>query len=397
MKRFLGALIGSVLGMGVAFGVFFGLLHMGEVIRERRAQEALEEAAAAQGASVADGSAQAADTGQAGGAQGQTGGAQGQATAGDGTGVSAQSAGQGVGADGTGQPVQVSPNHVEFVTWGDPSSGGSARQETAAGVPLSEGATLTVHYLDVGQGDCIYVTDGTHHMLIDAGTWDKGTMIRGYLQNLGVSHLDIFIMTHPHADHIGGAASVIYHLCDETTQLFLPDVPPENSTSAYENLTSTLFNQNLRTRTPSPGDTFSFGEAVCTVLGPRDLSYENINDVSIVLRMTFGARSFLFMGDAEADEEADLLRAGDTLQSDVLKVGHHGSSTSSTENFIRAVQPSFAVISCGVDNEYYHPHRRTLDTLRDAGCQIFRTDEQGTVICTTDGETLSWNLAPSGT
>ena len=153
-----------------------------------------------------------------------------------------------------------------------------------------------------------------------------------------------------------------------------------------------LDQQGTSITVPSVGDTYSLGEASVTVLGPTK-DYDETNDTSIVLKVQFGSTSFLFTGDQEADAEKDLIASGADLKADVLKVGHHGSNTSTSYQFLREVAPEYAVISCGTDNQYGHPHSETLSKLRDADCTVYRTDLQGDITCVSDGTTLTWTTA----
>ncbi|MCD8250042.1 MAG: MBL fold metallo-hydrolase [Lachnospiraceae bacterium] len=259
-----------------------------------------------------------------------------------------------------------------------------------ASVEVTE--ALTVHFIDVGQGDCTLITQGGHAMLIDAGDNSQGENVVSYLNYAGVDELDYLILTHPDADHIGGADVVLYNIDCEA--VLAPD--KEADTKSWSDVVDAMSGRGLEAVHPQPGDSYTLGEAAFTVLGPLQ-DYEDSNDCSIVLRLTHGDNSFLFTGDAEETAEADILSSGYTLSADVLKVGHHGSRSSTSDDFLAAISPSCAVISCGEGNDYGHPHAATLNKLRASGVSVYRTDEQGTIAVTSDGSSLSWNMSPSET
>ena len=251
---------------------------------------------------------------------------------------------------------------------------------------------LNVHFLDVGQGDAVLISCDDAYMLIDAGDNDKGTLVQNYLNKQGVEHLDYIIGTHPDADHIGGMDVILYKF--DCGTVMMPEVT--NDTATYRDVIDTMKEKGYQNTAPVVGDSYSLGSAQFTILGPTD-TYEDTNNNSIVLLLTHGDNKFLFVGDAEEKAEEDILAEGVSVKADVLKVGHHGSRTASSEAFLQAVEPTYAVISCGQDNSYGHPHAETLNTLRSMGVKVFRTDEQGTVTATSDGHEISWNCAPSTT
>lgn len=254
----------------------------------------------------------------------------------------------------------------------------------------AQASELTIHYLDVGQGDCILAECDGEYMLIDAGDNDQGTKIQNYLTKQGVKKLKYAVSTHPDADHIGGLDVILYKF--DCGKVMMPDMSKDTAT--YRDVVDTMKQKGYRNTVPEPGDSFTLGGAVCTVLGPVQ-DYEDANNNSIVLKIEHGDNRFLFMGDAEEEAEADLIRSGADVEADVLKVGHHGSRSSSSRKFLQAVDPSCAVISCGEDNSYGHPHAETLNNLRAMGVEVFRSDEQGTILAVSDGSKITWNSAPS--
>ena len=251
---------------------------------------------------------------------------------------------------------------------------------------------LTVHFLDVGQGDCALITCGEYAMLIDAGDNSMGTTVELYLRKQNIKKLDYVIGTHPDADHIGGMDVIIYKFDCDT--IILPDF--EKNTATYRDVIDTINNKNYKITRPAAGQTYSLGQSEFTVISPVSDDYgDNANNYSVGIRLTYGDTSFLLAGDAEEEAEEDMLDSGQELKADVFKASHHGSRTSNTEEFLEAVNPKYAVISCGENNKYGHPHAQTLNTLRAMGIKVFRTDEQGAVIIKSDGKELIFNCSPS--
>lgn len=253
---------------------------------------------------------------------------------------------------------------------------------------IAQAGTLTVTWLDVGQGDAAVIQCGGQSMLIDGGKPEKSSYIYAWLQQHGLSYLDVIVATHVDADHIGGLsgalnyASVGTAYCPVTT----------GTTETFQSFVKYLAQRGKQITVPTAGETFALGGAQVQILGPLH-SAEDSNDNSIVLKVSFGATSFLFTGDAERAEEQDLLNAGVNLQSTVLKVGHHGSDTSTSYPFLRAVAPQYAVISVGAGNSYGHPTEAVLSRLRDAGVTTFRTDMQGEITAVSDGQTINFSTA----
>lgn len=250
------------------------------------------------------------------------------------------------------------------------------------------GQGLTVHYIDVGQGDSILAGSDGHYMLIDAGENDQADTVVSYLKQAGVTSLDYVIGTHPHSDHIGGLDKVI----DEFTvgKVILP--PVEHTTRTFEDVLNAVSNKGLKITKPVPGSTYTLGCASFTIVAPVKDYGNDLNNWSVGIRLTYGSNSFLMCGDAESQAESDMLERGMPLKADVLKAGHHGSSTSTSSVFLKAVSPSYVVIQCGKDNSYGHPHKETMEKLEKAGCQVLRTDEYGTITASSDGTQITWNV-----
>lgn len=255
-----------------------------------------------------------------------------------------------------------------------------------------EPSRLEVQFIDVGQGDATLLICDGQAMLIDAGENDCGTKVQLYLQKRDIKTLNYVIGTHPDSDHIGGLDVVITKFTCET--VMMPDY--EKSTATYRDVIKAAENKSYKITVPVVGDVYEFGGATFTIIAPND-SYEDSNNSSIGILLTHGENTFLFTGDAEEKAEADILKNGMNIEADVLHVGHHGSWTASTPEFIEAVSPEYAVISCGEGNSYGHPHSGPLNTLRMNGVKLFRTDEQGSIVVESDGQMLVWNCTPTDT
>ena len=257
-------------------------------------------------------------------------------------------------------------------------------------VEASEVKDMEVHFIDVGQGDATLIVCDGHSMLIDAGDDTKGTAIQNYLQKQEIKKLDYLVLTHPDSDHIGGASVIITKF--DIDKVFMSNYEKENKT--YEKLIQALDNKYLNYSTPKVGEEYTLGSANITILGPVK-EYDNPNDSSIVLMVQNGDNRFLFTGDAEEAAEKDILKNNSDISADVYKVGHHGSKTSTCDEFFKSVNPQYAVISCAEGNSYGHPHAQTLNTLRINGVKTYRTDESGTIVVSSDGNTIKFNVPAS--
>jgi len=243
---------------------------------------------------------------------------------------------------------------------------------------------ILVHFIDVGQGDAVLIQSRDHAVLIDAGEPRYGQQVVTHLRDAGVTRLDYVVATHPHSDHIGGLTHVLNQL--DVGRVIMPDAV--NNTVAFENFLAAIENHSIPVTIASAGDEIAAGIIHMRVLAPTEGPHPNINNASLVLRLTHGSTSFLFTGDAEAASEQAMLASGKTLRSTVLQVGHHGSRTSTSSEFMDAVRPVAAVISSGAGNTHGHPHRDVLDRLTAAGVRILRTDERGTILMSTDGNDI---------
>ncbi|MGI6263869.1 MAG: ComEC/Rec2 family competence protein [Acutalibacteraceae bacterium] len=253
-------------------------------------------------------------------------------------------------------------------------------------LPLPDG-TMQVHFIDVGNADAALIRCGDKQMLIDGGEPDDGGAVVDYLRKQGVKRLDLVVATHPDADHIGGLPTVLTQLeVDRFLMSFMDDEHTPTSAS-YERLLTALEERDIPVTEAKPGQHWELGEAVVDVLGPVG-EYEDTNNMSVVCKITFGKTRFLMMGDAERKAETALLKSGADLRADVLKAGHHGSRSSTSEKFLSAVAPTHAVLSCGVDNRYGHPHPETLQILQKHAVTVWRTDRCGTIVMISDGQTV---------
>lgn len=286
-----------------------------------------------------------------------------------------------------GTSCQAKPEDVTGKTETDQAWSGGIE---SAGAETGE---LQVHFIDVGQGDSALIICDGHAMLFDTGENDAGVLVQFYLMEQGVDKLDYVIGSHPESDHIGEMDVIL--LKYDCGQVMLPDV--EVDTTTYQDVLKVMEYKNYDNTLPVVGETYQLGSAFFTIIAPNRNDYgDNVNNYSIGIRLVHGDNTFLFTGDAEAEAEEDILSNGISIDADVLQVGHHGSHDSSSQEFIDAVSPEYAVISCGKENDYGHPHEETLDILRAAGAEIFRTDEQGNIVAISDGEDITWELGGVG-
>lgn len=272
---------------------------------------------------------------------------------------------------------------IPFNGWSDIFSALGMSQNTV--VPEGE---LQVHFINVGNADCILVRQEEHNMLIDAGETGDYATIADYLNRQGVEKLDLVIATHPHADHIGSMADVIENFpIDRFIMSFMPE-GKEPTTITYLSMLEALDKRDVKVDEAVPGETYTLGTAQLQILAPLEED-EDANAISVVTRLTFGKRAFLFTGDAESPVEGQMIAQGYNLKADVLKVGHHGSRTSSSAAFLRAVAPQYAVVTCGEDNRYNHPHDEAMKRLTAADVEYYRADLYGDIVFTTDGTSLT--------
>lgn len=249
---------------------------------------------------------------------------------------------------------------------------------------------LKVHYINVGQGDSILVQYEDKNMLIDAGPNAASDTVVNYLKRAGVKKLDYLVATHPHEDHIGGIDKVI-----DNFQIGTMYMPNKTSTTAtFRDVVQAMKRKGIKAKNPVAGGKFSLGQVKCEILAPISDKYEDINNYSVVIKATYGSNSFLFTGDAESLVEKQILDKGFDVRADVLKLGHHGSSTSSSAAYLKKVNPKYAVVSLAKINDYGHPHKETMDKLKSMGIKLYRTDECGNIVVTSDGKNIKFNSSP---
>ena len=260
---------------------------------------------------------------------------------------------------------------------------------------VTEG-TVEVHMIDVGQGDSILIMAPQGNVLIDAGDESAEEALRSYLDSMKIEKIDYLILTHPDADHIGSADMVVNTY--SVGSVMMEPYTYTSETQVYRNLETAIETRSVATIDPSPNDVYSLGELYITILGPLD-TYKDKNNNSIVARFDYGETSFMMTGDAETkSEKAMVTQYGLTgkLRCDVLKVGHHGSTTSTSSDFLASVKPEIAIISCGEGNKFGHPQEETLDKLAAAGVTVYRTDKVGTIILISDGKKVTYKVNSVG-
>lgn len=250
-----------------------------------------------------------------------------------------------------------------------------------------EDGKMLVHYIDVGQGDSILIQVNKKNLLIDSGPKSDKKKLFDYLSESNLDKLDYVIATHPHEDHIGNMSEVIDDY--DVLNFYAPKI--QSTTKTFEKMIDSLKSKNLKINVLKKGiNSIDLGENIkVTVFSPSKDSYEDLNNYSPVIKIQYVKTSFLFTGDAQKDVEKEILTSNEDISADVLKVGHHGSSTSTTKEFLNKVHPSIGVISVGSDNSYNHPNSDTIKRLKDGKVTIYRTDKDGTVVLCSDGSNIT--------
>ncbi|MBQ0097591.1 MAG: MBL fold metallo-hydrolase [Oscillospiraceae bacterium] len=256
----------------------------------------------------------------------------------------------------------------------------------------SENAPLSVHFIDVGQGDSILLESNGEFVLVDAGESDYGSTVVNYIKSQNADTLKYVIATHPHSDHCGGLTKVINKLGCEN---FIT-VETDQSTKTWTNVLKAVDKADANYIDAKVGETYSFGESSFEIMAPLSDNYEGYNNYSVVIKATYKDTSFLLMGDAEKQSEKEMLKAKEDISADVIKLGHHGSSSSSSKEFLKAVNPDYAVISCGKDNDYGHPHKETIQTLSKLSIPYFETDIDGTIVACSNGTDIKFYTERNG-
>lgn len=251
-------------------------------------------------------------------------------------------------------------------------------------------AQTDVHVLDVGQGLSVLVESQGHSMLYDGGDRDQSSFVVSYLKQQGVTELDYMIASHYDADHLNGLVGALN--TTSVKQVFAPEYTTD--TRVFQSFQSTIAEKAIPKEQPAVGSSYQLGDATFQILSPSGSSYSDANNYSIAIRITDGDSSFLITGDAETQAEAEICAAGLELDSDVYVMGHHGSGTSSSWTLLQEATPEYAVLSCGAGNSYGHPHIESMEKLQSMEIQLLRTDKQGTIIASTDGSSITWNVDP---
>lgn len=253
----------------------------------------------------------------------------------------------------------------------------------------AETGDMAVHFLDVGQGLSILVQSGGQNLLYDGGDRSASSFVVSYLQNQQVTNIDYLISSHYDEDHVSGLIGCLNNF--EVSNVIGADYVHDSG--LYDSFMNAVEANGLSVQHPAVGTEFSFGTGSFTVWAPSEISGDSNNN-SVAIKLTNGESSFIFTGDAEYDSEESMVASGIDLSCDVLCVGHHGSASSTSWDFLEATVPEYAVVSCGTDNQYGHPDADTMEKLEAMEIEVFRTDKQGTVIALSDGSSLSWNASP---
>jgi competence protein ComEC len=244
---------------------------------------------------------------------------------------------------------------------------------------------IQVHFIDVGQGDSSLIITDNFNILIDAGEKEEAYAVNSYLNEHGVEKLDYIIATHPHSDHIGGLAQVIAE--NDVDTVIIPHMTDDKipTTKVYAEFLNAVDEKDCNLEEAYVGEILNFGDAEIEIIAPVNDDYSDLNNFSVISELTYGDTKFLFTGDAEVKSENEVLKNGMFEDTDVLKVGHHGSNSSTGEKFLEVVKPEYAVISCGEGNSYNHPNEETIQRLLEYTDNIYRTDLQGNIVITSDG------------
>lgn len=265
----------------------------------------------------------------------------------------------------------------------------------AAPAFVSQEADLEIHFIDVGQGDCSLIIWNGSAMLIDSGEKEEAKTVLKYLKKQGVEKLDYIIVTHPHSDHMGSMSEIISAV--DVGKVIAPRVSEKltPTSKTYEDFLLALRNKALKLTAAKPETVYTLGTSEedgksppeFEILAPLE-DYDDLNNYSVVLRLTYGSTAYLFTGDAEKKAERDILESGAKLDADVMKLGHHGSSSSTSEKFLEAVSPDYCIIQCGAGNTYGHPHKDTIEAVEEAGAEWYSNDRDGTIVIYSDGKEI---------
>lgn len=267
---------------------------------------------------------------------------------------------------------------------------GDGEETSKKNVLNDDDGYLRVHYINVGEGESILIEQGNETMLIDGGSKDDANQIIDYINRQQIGSLNVVIGTHPHADHIGGLADIIGNF--SVSRVYMPK--KSSNKKSYENLIVAISSKNIELKDGRVNESFNIGKAKCTIISPNIGEYDNINDYSIVIKLEYGNKVFLFTGDAKKNIESELINNDLIGKVDVLKVGNHGEKTSTGEYFLNHIKPEYAVMSIGSQNKRDYPSIETMDRLKKLKIPVYRTDQCGTIVATCDGEKINFNIKP---
>lgn len=248
---------------------------------------------------------------------------------------------------------------------------------------------MKVHFLDVDQGLCILVQLGENVLIYDGGERDTSSFVVAYLKELGITEIDYMISSHYDSDHVSGLIGCLYAF--DVKNVICSDYVHDSST--YQSFIEAVEAEGVTAQHPAVGTEYTFGDAKITILAPEEIGNDS-NANSVAIKLSYGENDFIFTGDADYKSEKRMIASGVDLDCDVLSLGHHGSSSSNSSVFLEATTPEYAVISCGANNSYGHPHEEVVELLEAMEIDVFRSDKQGTVIAVSDGNTITWSEAP---
>ena len=293
--------------------------------------------------------------------------------------------------------INVFPEYSNDIT--NPSHSGNISDTQSTQKPSSNSSTenpegtLTLTMIDVGQADSFFFQQGDDTALVDCGTRSSGEDVVEYLKAQGITQIDYVFGTHPHDDHMGGMYDVITNF--EIGKIIIPEIDPKHGTTNwYLKLVDEIATGDYEVEFVELGTVYTLGDAEMKVIGPISDPGDNKNNYSTVLKVSFGEMDVIMTGDAETQVEKDILESGENIQAEILKLGHHGSDTSNSSEFLDEVNPIYALISCGVGNKYEHPIKEIMQRLKERDIDVYRTDENGTVIVTITPTELSFSCAP---
>lgn len=252
---------------------------------------------------------------------------------------------------------------------------------------------LKLHMIDVGQADCFLFVKGDKVALVDCGTRSTGKDAVEYIKSLGITRIDYVFGTHPHDDHMGGMYDIITNF--EVGKIVIPQVKEgQVTTNWYIKLMKQIVDGNYEVEYSKTGNEYFLGGAKIQIVWQSELEQDNVNNYSDIIKVSFGDMDVLMTGDAETEIEEEVLRSGVQIDAEILKVGHHGSDTSSSDEFLDEIDPDYGLISCKVGNKYEHPTKNTMEKLQQREVEVYRTDECGTVIATITSSGVTFNCQP---